>query len=50
MKKSEMYRLAQESVLADNRLSSHQKLDIIRELMDAEDLERFCEKRKAEEA
>ena len=50
MKKSEMYRQAQAAVFAYDLLSTDEKLDIVRELMSAEDLEIFCEQREAEEA
>lgn len=50
MKESEIYKLAQLSVLADDRLFSDQKLDILHELMNREDLAKLCERREAEEA
>lgn len=46
MKKSEIYRLAQISVLHDGRFTTQDKLDIIRELMYKEDLALFTEKRE----
>ena len=49
MKKSEMYRLAQGAVLTNEYLSIEDKLEILRELMEKEDLELFCEKNKETE-
>lgn len=49
MKKSEIYRQAQISVLLDDRFRVQDKLDIIRELMDKEDVALFTEKRKEKE-
>ena len=49
MKKSLAYRLAQDSVLSDNGLRSHEKVEILRVLFAQEDFERFCEENKKEE-
>ena len=46
MKKSEIYRQAQISVLHDGRFTAQDKLDILRELMDKEDVALFTEKRE----
>ena len=48
MKKSEMYRKAQLAVLSATILTENDKLIILRELMDKESLELFCEKEKAD--
>lgn len=50
MKKSEIYRLAQFTVLRDGVLYPDQKLDILRELMKQEDLALFCEQQEEEKA
>lgn len=50
MKKSEQYRIAQMAVLASNNILADHKLEIIHTLMEDEDLEKFTEKRAAEEA
>ena len=47
MKKSEMYRLAQGAVLTNEYLSIEDKLEILRELMSKEDLEKFTEEKEA---
>ena len=44
MKKSTAYYTAQLAVLADELISSNEKLDILRVLMDAEDVAKFTEK------
>ena len=48
MKKSLIYKLAQNAVLVSN-LSNHEKLEILRELMDREDTALFVEKREEQE-
>lgn len=45
MKKSEIYRLAQGAVVNSLSLDKETKLEILRELMAKEDIERFCEER-----
>jgi hypothetical protein len=50
MKKSEIYRLAQGAVVTNTSLPTSTKLEILRELMDKEDVEKFCEKRAEKEA
>ena len=47
MTKSKIYKMAQFAVLRDEYLSEHYKLDILRVLIDAEDLALFSEKQKA---
>ena len=49
MKKSLIYKCAQASVLNDNRLTDNNKLEILRELMDKEDVAIYCEKKEEEE-
>ena len=49
MKKSDLYRLAQQAVLDTALIPTSVKLEIIHELMDKEDLERFCEEREEKE-
>lgn len=49
MKKSVAFRLAQDSVLSDNSLRSHEKVAILRILFAQEDFEKFCEDNKKEE-
>lgn len=46
MKKSEIYRLAQGAVILDNRFPADMKLEILRELMTKEDLEKFVEQKE----
>lgn len=48
MKKSEIYRLAQGAVVTNTYLSIEDKLDILRELMNQEDVALFVEKREEE--
>lgn len=43
MKKSDIYKMAQEAVLTANYLTAEAKLAILRELMSKEDLEIFKE-------
>ena len=49
MKKSHIFRLAQISVLNDHHLPVADKLEVLRELFDKEDLALFVEEQKAEE-
>lgn len=49
MKKSDLYRLAQQAVLDTALIPTSVKLEIVRELMDKEDLEKFIEGREEEE-
>ena len=48
MKKSDAYRLAQHSVLSDDLIESIDKLEILRVLMEAEDVAKYSEKALAE--
>ena len=48
MKKSEIYHLAQYAVLSDSAIANYQKLQILRELMDKEDVALYCEKQEKE--
>ncbi len=43
MKKSEIYRLAQDAVVNVPYLKTHEKLEILRELMNKEDVALFTE-------
>lgn len=43
MKKSEMYKLAQVAVVNSQSMNVYQKLEILKELMDAESLAKFSE-------
>ena len=49
MKKSELYKLAQQAVLDTAMIPCSVKLEIVRELMDKEDLEKFIEDREERE-
>ena len=49
MKKSMAYKAAQYSVLADAGLCGSAKLEVLRVLMEAEDLALFCEKQEEKE-
>jgi hypothetical protein len=49
MKKSDIYKMAQIAVLGSNNISPGMKLDIIRELMEKEDVALFTEERAEEE-
>lgn len=50
MKKSEIYRLAQLAVVASfSPLKDEQKIEVLRELMDREHLEKFCEEQEEKE-
>ena len=48
MKKSELYRMAQEAVVIVPGIKIADKLDILRELMKEEDLALFVEQQKGE--
>lgn len=48
-KTSALYRMAQIAVLESNSLTEYTKLEILRELMDKEDVALFVEKRESEE-
>ena len=49
MKKSMAYKAAQYSVLSDTSLCGSNKLEVLRVLMEAEDLARFSEKQENKE-
>lgn len=49
MEKSEIYKAAQVAVLRDSAMGVITKLEILRELMAKEDVEKFCEKKKEKE-
>ena len=49
MKKSAIYKAAQYAVLKDARLLDNMKMEILRELITAEDLELYREKKAEEE-
>lgn len=49
MKKSEIYAMAQNAVLNSTLIGNREKLEILRELMDKEDVALFCEKQKEKE-
>ena len=48
MKKSEMYRLAQMAVVSSGTISPNVKVDIVKELIEAESLELWREKQAEE--
>ena len=48
MKKSEAYNLAQIAVIKSQCISPENKIEILRVLMDAEDLEIYCEEQELE--
>lgn len=50
MKKSEAFRKAQMAVLNENALLPSEKLDILRVLMEEENVQKICEKVDAEKA
>lgn len=50
MKKSEMYKHAQVAILSCYQLRESEKLDILRLLMDNEDIALYCEKQEEKEA
>lgn len=49
MKKSEIYRIAQKAVIYCEAISANEKLEVLRELMAKEDIERFSEERENQE-
>ena len=49
MKKSEMYRMSQMAVLRDPTIRGEDTLEILKELMAAETLARYCEEQDAEQ-
>ena len=49
MKKSEIYKVAQQAVVHATFLGIDKKLEVLRELMDKEDMALFCEKREENE-
>ena len=49
MKKSEIFKKAQLSVIHDTRLMDYEKLEILRELMNKEDWELLMESKKESE-
>ena len=49
-KTSVLYRMAQIAVLESKSLTEHTKLEILRELMDKEDVALFVEEQEAKEA
>lgn len=49
MKKSEIYKMAQRAVVNAMYLLPDDKLEILRELMAKEDLEKFCEENAEKE-
>lgn len=48
MKKSEIYHLAQHAVMTATGMTNCCKLEILRELMDKEDVALYCEKQEKE--
>lgn len=46
MKKSELYHLAQIAVIGSQCIAPETKIEILRELIDKEELEIFCEERE----
>lgn len=50
MKKSEMYRLAQCCIVNSLSLSAEKKLEILRVLMEDEDLALYCEEQETKQA
>ena len=48
-KTSALYKMAQIAVLESNSLTEYTKLEILRELMDKEDVARFVEKQEEED-
>ena len=50
MKKSEMYKVAMMAVVASSSISPNVKVEIVRELMEREDLELWREKQEEEKA
>ena len=49
VKKSEAFKMAQYSVMADELIESAEKLEILRILMEAEDIAKYGEKKEAED-
>ena len=49
MKRSEIYKVAQMAVINATFLGVDAKLEVLRELMDKEDVAMFCEKQEAKE-
>ena len=49
MKKSEAYKLAQIAVVSTATIAPERKLEVLKILLDAENLEKFCEKQREEE-
>jgi ferredoxin-fold anticodon binding domain-containing protein len=49
MEKSQIYYMAQQAVLTASGLNNHSKLEILRELMEKEDLEKWKEKQEEKE-
>jgi hypothetical protein len=49
MKKSTAYKLAQHALLTSSAVSGSEKLEVLRVLMEAEDLALFCEKQEEQE-
>lgn len=47
MKKSEVYRLAQIAVISTQSIELKQKPDILRELIEAENLAKYCEEKRS---
>lgn len=50
MKKSEMYKIAMMAVVSSYAIAPDVKVEIVRELMEREDLELYREKKEEEEA
>jgi hypothetical protein len=50
MKKSKCYQMAQMAVLTNESILPSEKLEILRVLMDEENVQRICEKVEAEKA
>ena len=50
MKKSEMYKIAMMAVVSSIAISPDVKVEVVRELMEREDLELYREKKEEEEA
>lgn len=48
MKKSEIYRMAQVAILDDKSICIEERLEILKELMDAENLAKYSEKQGEE--
>lgn len=50
MKKSELYHLAQIAVVLSPAITPETKIEVLRELIDKEELEIFCEEQEAKKA